>query len=85
MGEGGRRLAEKIKGKWPGRAEVAAGLTLALTLSATLVMVPQLLFQAGMDFTAAYTACVLLSVLGTAWLAYRGLLPCLLLSGSYIW
>ena len=73
MGEGGRRLAEKIKGKWPGRAEVAAGLTLALTLSATLVMVPQLLFQAGMDFTAAYTACVLLSVLGTAWLAYRGL------------
>ena len=73
MGEGGRRLAEKIKGRWPGRAEVAAGLTLALTLSATLVMVPQLLFQAGMDFTAAYTACVLLSVLGTAWLAYRGL------------
>lgn len=73
MHEAVRRPAAKSGGRWPRRAEITAGAMLALTLSASLVMVPQLLFQAGMDFTAAYTACVLLSVLGTAWLAYRGL------------
>ena len=73
MCAGGHGPTGTLKGKWPDGTEVAAGLILALSLSATLVLVPWLLFQAGMDFTAAYTACVLSSVVGTAWLACRGL------------
>ncbi len=45
--------------------EILAGLANALTLLSGLVAVPSLLFQSGMDFTGAYTACMLMSIVGT--------------------
>ena len=43
---------------------------MAGALLTSLVIIPNLLFQAGMDFMAAYTALCIASVAGTAWLAY---------------
>lgn len=57
----------------PGKDEWLAGVTLAGALPAGLVLVPGLLFQAGLDFMAAYAALGLVSLAGTAWLASRGL------------
>ena len=53
--------------------EAAGGLTLAAGLLTGLTVVPGLLFQAGMDFTAAYMAMGAMIVLSSAWLALRGL------------
>ena len=50
----------------PWRRDVLAGLGTALTLSYVLLLVPTLLFRAGMDFAGAYAACVLTAIFGTA-------------------
>lgn len=53
--------------------ELTAGLTMAAASLTGLITVPNLLFQAGMDFTAAFMAMGAVSILASAWLAYRGL------------
>ena len=53
--------------------EAAGGLTLAAGFLTGLTVIPGLLFQAGMDFTAAYMALGAMTVLSSAWLALRGL------------
>ncbi len=53
--------------------EAAGGLSLAAGLLTGLIVVPKLLFQAGMDFTAAYMAMGAMTVLASVWLAFREL------------
>ena len=53
--------------------EAAGGLTLAAGLLTGLIVVPKLLFQAGMDFTVAYMAMGAMTVLASVWLSFRGL------------
>ena len=59
---------KQVKGR-----EMTAGLTMAAALLTGLITVPSLLFQAGMDFTAAFMSMGAVSILASAWLAYRGL------------
>ena len=54
-------------------SEAAGGLTLAAGLLTGLTVIPGLLFQAGMDFTSSYMALGAMTVLGSGWLALRGL------------
>ncbi|MBQ1913863.1 MAG: NCS2 family permease [Selenomonadaceae bacterium] len=61
MGEFGK---DAFRSNGLGR-EVLAGGVNALTLLSCIIVVPSLLFQAGMDFTGAYTAFMLVSLLGT--------------------
>ena len=53
--------------------ELTAGLTMAAASLTGLITVPSLLFQAGMDFTAAFMSMGAVSILASAWMAYRGL------------
>ena len=67
--DGVGRFMEGLLGTVPRKGgagrEILAGLANALTLLSGLVVVPSLLFQAGMDFTGAYTACMLMTLAGT--------------------
>ena len=49
--------------------ELTAGLTMAAASLTGLITVPSLLFQAGMDFTAAFMSMGAVSILAAAWLA----------------
>ena len=53
--------------------EAVGGLTMAAGLLTGLTVVPGLLFQAGMDFTAAYMSMGAMTILASAWLAHRGM------------
>jgi len=59
---------KQVKGR-----ELSAGLTMAAALLTSLITVPGLLFQAGMDFTAAFMSMGAVSIAASAWLAYKGL------------
>ena len=59
---------KQVKGR-----EMTAGLTMAAASLTGLITVPSLLFQAGMDFTAAFMAMGAMSILASAWLACRSL------------
>ena len=52
------------------RSELKAGITAAGTLLAGFVVVPNLLVQAGMSFTGAYTAYAITSLMGTLCMAW---------------
>lgn len=67
------KSGEGLRGRLPGKDEWLAGLSLTGALLAGLVLVPGLLFQAGLDFMAAYVALSLTSLAGTVWLGWRGL------------
>ena len=59
---------EQVRGR-----ELTAGLTMAAASLTGLITVPSLLFQAGMDFTAAFMSMGAVSIMASVWLAYRGL------------
>ena len=52
------------------QSELKAGITAAGTLLAGFVVVPNLLMQAGMNFTGAYTAYAITALLGTLCMAW---------------
>lgn len=73
------RLAKRQK-MW---TELCAGLTAGGSSLAGLLLVPMLLSQLGMDFAGAYTAFVLVSIMGTLLMAFLRL-PLLLMPSAAI-
>ncbi len=47
------------------RQDILAGIAMGLALVPGLILIPSMLSRTGMDFAGAYTACVLLSIIGT--------------------
>ena len=76
----GTRVREFLRDGGVGR-EVLAGLLNALTLLPGVIVVPSMLFQAGMDFTGAYTSLLLVSMAGTVLVGRMAGSPVVLVPG----
>lgn len=57
------------------RQEIFAGIATGLALVPGLIVIPSILSRTGMDFAGAYTACVLISIIGTLLLALAARIP----------